>query len=509
MRLYLTKPVRILIIALLSTIFLIVVTSVVISLFYEKAVIRYMKKYMDEHLLTQISMDDIRFSVLKGFPSATVDVSQVVMLSGDRFSEGDFQGSFADTLLRARKVSFRFDLIRLFQKDYVLKKIQVTDGFVNILFDKKGRHNLNIWKSDETAGGANYKVNLQGIVATDMQVRWIDLPHRINLKTFSHTTRFKGTYSNDILSGEAHGNFSGTNLVVRDTRWMNKASLIVQLNMLYSHDHFRIREGLVRLNKADISIKGEYTKGRENKVDLAFSVPKFGLDEFISVLPLQNDSLISQYRFTGRGKLRATIKGPISDPDHLDIRSDFTLLDCSARNVKTRINIKGINASGSVSGTNYRNFTLSLQQFTAMMGKGKIKGSMDIRNLRDLLFTARINADVDLTALREFIDMDTIEFLEGTVRADFNARGKLSLLRTDSASHALEFLKDGTFSFQDVGIQFKNSASSVRNITGNAYLSNSIRFDSMAVTLNGNRLLLGGNIRNLTGYLLKNGVLVF
>ncbi len=171
MRLFLTKPVRILIIALLSTIFLIVVTSAVISLFYEKAVIRYMKKYMDEHLLTQISMDDIRFSVLKGFPGATVDINQVVMLSGDQFSARDFRGSYADTLLKARKVSFRFDLIKLFHKDYVLKKIQITDGFVNILFDKKGRHNLNIWKSDETGGAAHYTVNLQGIVASDMQVQ--------------------------------------------------------------------------------------------------------------------------------------------------------------------------------------------------------------------------------------------------------------------------------------------------------------------------------------------------
>ena len=507
MRLFLTKPVRILIIALLSTIFLIVVTSAVISLFYEKAVIRYMKKYMDEHLLTQISMDDIRFSVLKGFPGATVEINRVVMLSGDQFSARDFRGSYADTLLKARKLSFRFDLIKLFHKDYVLKKIQITDGFVNILFDKKGRHNLNIWKSDETGGTAHYSVNLQGILASDMQVRWIDLAHRINLQAFSHTTSFKGTYSNDILSGEAHGNFSRTSLLVRDTRWMNKAALLVQLNMTYSHNNFRIHEGIVRLNKADIQVKGNYVIGRKNEVDLAFNVPKFGLDEFISLLPFQNDSLISQYRFTGRGKLKATIKGPISDPDHLQIRSDFTLQDCSARNLKTRINLKGINITGSVSGTNSKNFALNLQQFSATMGKGKVRGNLDLRNLHDLLFRAKINAEIDLTALREFIDIDTVEYLGGMVRANFNAQGKLSLLRTDSANHALEYLKEGTFSFQDVGIQFKNSTSSIRNITGNAILNNSIRFDSMAVTLNGNRLLLSGNIRNLTGYLLKNGVL--
>jgi len=508
MRLFLTKPVRILIIALLSTIFLIVVTSAVISLFYEKAVIRYMKKYLDEHLLTQISMDDIRFSVLRGFPAATVDINRVVMLSGDQFSARDFQGSYADTLLKARKVSFRFDLVRLFQKDYVLKKIDITDGFVNILFDKKGRHNLKIWKSDDTGGAGHYSVNLQGIVASDMRIRWIDLPHRINMHTFSNTLSFKGTYTNETLSGETHGNFSRSGLVIRDTRWMNKAGLIVHLKMTYSHDHFKIHEGMVRLNKADITVKGEYVTGRENRIDLALTVPKFGLNEFISLLPLQNDSVINQYRFTGRGKLKATLKGPVSNPDHLQIRSEFTLLDCSARNLQTRINIKGINIAGSVSGTTAKNFELSVQKFTATMGKGKIRGSLDIHNLRDLMLRAKLHADVDLGALREFINMDTIEYLGGMIRADFNAVGKLSLLRTDSAVNAIEYLKDGTFSFQDVGIQFKNATSYVRNITGNAILDNSVRFDSMSVTLNGNKLLLSGNVRNLTGYLLGRGVLV-
>ncbi len=463
---------------------------------------------MDEHLLTQISMDEIRFSVLKGFPSATVDINRVVMLSGDQFSARDFQGSFSDTLLKARKVSFRFDLIKLFQKDYVLKKIQISDGAVNILFDKKGRHNLKIWKSDEAGGTSKYTVNLHGIVATDMHVRWIDLPHRINMQTFSHTTSFKGTYRNEIFSGETHGNFSGASLWIRDTRWMNKASLIVQCKMNYSHNHFRIQEGMVRLNKADITVKGEYTTGPRGNIDLALTVPKFGLDELVSLLPLKQDSVISQYRFTGRGTLRATLKGPVSNPDKLQIHSDFTLIDCTARNLKTRINIKGIHVTGSVSGTNATNFALNLKQFTASMGKGKVGGSLDINNLRDLMLRANIHADLDLAALREFIDKDTIEYLGGRVRADFTAQGKLSLLRTDSAANALEYLKTGTFSFQDVGIQLKNSVSSIRNITGNAILNNSIRFDSMSVTLNGNRLLLSGNIQNLTGYLLKNGTLI-
>ena len=98
---------------------------------------------MDEHLLTQVSMDDIRLR-FKRVSKRHGEIKQAVMLSGEVFL-GDFRGPYADTLLKARKVSFQFDMIRLLNKDYDLKKIQISDGFLNILFDQKGHHNLNIW----------------------------------------------------------------------------------------------------------------------------------------------------------------------------------------------------------------------------------------------------------------------------------------------------------------------------------------------------------------------------
>ena len=85
-----------------------------------------MKKYLDEHLLTQISMDDIRFRVLKGFPNATMEISNVVVLSGNEFTPQDFDGSIADTLIKAKRISFQFDLIKLFHKNYELKKINAN-----------------------------------------------------------------------------------------------------------------------------------------------------------------------------------------------------------------------------------------------------------------------------------------------------------------------------------------------------------------------------------------------
>jgi hypothetical protein len=507
MRIFFNKPIRILIIALLSTLILIGVTSTVVSLFYEQAVVRYLKKYLDDHLVTQISMDDIRFRVLKGFPNAMVEISNVVLLSGDHFAARDFPAAYADTLLKARRVSFQFDLIKLFHKDYQLRKIEINDGIANLLFDSKGRHNLHIWKTGDSSGVSQYSVNLQSIVASGIRLRWVDVRSNLYMTALSHTISFKGTYIDHVLSGEAHGNFSAASLDVKGTRWMNRANFLVQLKMVYAGEHFRIREGKVRYNKADITVQGEYAGGRANSIDLSLGVAKFGLGEFVSLFPWPSDSLINQYRFTGHGSMKARLKGSFSHADQMQISSTFNLADCSARNLRTRTNVTGINVEGMVSGTNAANFSLSLHRFSAQLGRGKVSGDLEIRNLHDLLFKTKINADLDLATLQGFLDMDTVESLRGKIQTTFDAEGKLSLLRPDSAVRAIEFLKDGSFNFHDVGIKLKNSTLSIQHITGLASVKNAVVLDSLYVTFNDNKLLLNGTVQNLGGYLLGKGIL--
>jgi hypothetical protein len=491
----------------MATLTLIVLTSAIISTFYEKAVVRYMKKYLNEHLLTQISMDDIRFRVLKGFPNATVEISHLVVLSGDHFSAKDFKGSYADTLLKARKVFFQFDLIMLFHKNYELKKVEFARGFINVLFDKHGSHNLEVWKSGENPGRESRSLNLQGITASDMRVRWIDLKRGIKMTTFTSKTSFRGTYAGNILSGEARGVFSNSFLAVRDRLWMNKADMDIRSKMLYAEDRFRIKQGKLNLNKAEINFQGEYINGPDRKIDLSLAVPRFGLQEFISMLPLQNDSVFLKYHFAGRGSLNGTLKGLLSDPDHLQIHADYSLTGCSARNIRTRSTISHIDVSGAVSGTNASNFRLALDNFTSSLGRGGISGNMQITSLHDLMMHAGIKSDIDLEALRDFIDVPALKNLEGIIKADFVAEGKLGRFRADSAVQLLDLLKYGTFDFQDAGLKIRHPDAILQHMTGRATLRNIIALENVSVRINDNDFHVDGKMQNLSGYLLRKGIL--
>jgi hypothetical protein len=329
----------------------------------------------------------------------------------------------------------------------------------------------------------------------------------VNMKAFTGKTSFRGSYSNNILSGDARGIFSHSTLLVREHLWMNRADLEIQLKMLASHDRFRIRQGNMKMNKAEIIFQGEFKSGRDKQIDLSLSLPKFGLGEFISLLPLQRDSLFDRFQFTGNGSLNATLKGSVSNPDHLHIRSDFELMGCTARNLKTNTQISRIDISGSVSGTNASNFRLILDHFNSTLGKGKISGKLQISSLHDLLMHASITSELDLTALQRFIGLQSVENIGGMVTANFDAEGKLGVIRADSLVYWLDFLKKGAFDFRDAEISLRNSEMTFQHITGKAMLDDLIYLENMQVRINENDLRLDGKVQNLNNYLRGKGIL--
>jgi hypothetical protein len=497
-----SKPFRIFAISLLATITLILVTSALLTLYYEKAVTRYMKKYLDEHLLTELSMKDIRFSVLKGFPNAAVELSNVVILSGEDFHRYDFTGAFSDTLLHAKTISFQFDLLKLIHKQYELRKIEISDGRLNILFDKNNHHNLHIWRTGESNGGQDYAVDLRSILLNTTRVRIISAREPFQLAAYSQRTTFRGNYANKILSGEIRGNLRLDSFALRNRTLIRDAEWHIAAKTFFGGERFRIRKGRLQLNKIVADIAGEYKFGKGASLDLTIGIQQFGLEELMSLLPAARKVLPAHMSFSGDGKLSAVIKGPVSGKNNLFIRSEFDLNGCRAKNTDTREEIGNINLRGSISGTRAENFEVRLEQVSGDLGKGGIKGSFFLNNLKTLQFRANVRANLDLDAVMRFVSPDTLESLTGFVLSDISMAGSLKQF-TDSSFHALALVEKGTFVFRDAGIKMKNQLWDIRHIAGKASWNKTLHLDSLALQVNGTNLLVSGYLNNLAGYLAK------
>jgi hypothetical protein len=499
-----SKPFRIFAYLLLTSVTLLIVTSAVLSLFYEQALVRYMKKYLDDHLRTELSMKDIRFKVLRGFPNATVVISNAVLLSGENFNPRDFAGRFSDTLLQARSISFQFDLMKLVNKQYELKKIEIMQGKLNILVDKHNRHNLSIWKSMKQKGEKDYSVHLRSILLNNTKVNIVSAHERLRIAAFSRRTIFRGNYSGNTFAGETRGNLTLDSLTVKDRSLIKGASLHLVSKMAYGEKRLKFNQSRVHLNKIAATVAGEYIGGKQKRLEVTLGISKFGLAELMSLLPADNPVIPDKFAFTGYGKLTAVIRASFMGTRDLYLHSGFELTGCKVRNTETKAEIYNINAKGSVTCTNAEDFALRLDQVIAALDKGTISGSFSLINLNQLNFRAQVRSAVDLSVFTDFAQIESIEQLKGLLHANFVASG--SLLRSeDRSSTLLEFLENGTFLAEGVDIKLKNRTWDIRGITGKASWDKILYLDSLSLKVNGNDLLVSGSVMNLADYSLKRG----
>ena len=387
-----------------------------------------------------------------------------------------------------------------------LRRLRFHVAKLNILFDKQNRHNLNIWKTSAVAG-QEYSVNLRSIVLTATHINLIALPEQLTIHAVSEKTNFKGTYSGNILSGDTRANLALQNLTLKHKKLLQDATVHLALEMMVSGNRIRVSQGRIKLNKATAGFSGEYKAGSDNFIDLTLNMPKFKLEEIISLIPNNVKASMGDLAFSGNGKLNFVINGSLSDRKSLHIRSQFELSNGTARNTNTGTGIDKITLKGTMSGNNAESFALQLQQINAELGKGKITGSLMVSNLNTPYFRSALHADLDLKALKNFAGIDTIEIMEGMIRSDFIAAGNLNRFSADTAATVLYFLESGTFMFEDAGFQFKSLPLLIGHISGKATWGKTIRLDSLALRVNETDLLINGDIQHLTTYLLKRSLL--
>jgi hypothetical protein len=498
------KLLRIILSTTLVIIALIISTSVVFSLFYEKAALRYIKKYLDENLETQLSMQDIRLRILKGFPNATIEISDITILSGKDFSAGHFSGSFSDTLLKANKIYMRFDVLGLLKKEFNLKKLEISQGYLNLLIDKNNHHNLKIWKNKESSQPQQQTFKLQGILLSSMEINFIALKEQIKFSAYTEKTNVKGEISGKSFLGYTKGKYLIHSLNIKDSPFLKNIPLHIDLKIAYSDNKFKIAEGKVVINKIAAGISGEYLAGKSTWLDFTLQVPKFSFGDILSLSPFLNSRIMKDYMFNGYGRLKVNIKGPQHGRKNYQLMSEFTLIDCKARNTLTKYEISKISVQGKVNGTIPGNLIIELNDINSKLGKGFVQGTVILSSAQKLHLQGQLHAEIDLDALVGFAGMDTIAQSKGTIVSDLQLKGDV-MQDNDTRLMLDKLIERGDFTFRDVFLKLKNSPWNIQHANGKAVWDNGVRIDSVALQINSTQLLMNGTLHNLTEYLRKTG----
>ncbi len=484
---------------------------IVLSFSYDKAIIKYLKKNLNDHLLTEIIVEDIDFSMIRRFPYATVEFTHVVIRSKAGPDYADFNIGDKDTLLSASRIYFQFGLSGLMKNEYKLKRVHLVDGKINLLTDKTGRDNYSIWKSlekEKSESDSHYHIEFNNVIISSFDFCYINQKKPFAVKSFIRKLTFNGSFSEDAgsyaLKSDLYLREAGKDGKV----WVKNLPFSFDFKASSQHNDLTVQQGEIMLNKLLIQLRGHMLLDSSLKADLILASPNFGLDEIFSILSSYENGRLSDFVVEGKGKINSRIKGSLFAEGFPMIQADFMLLNGSIANKHTRSKLSGIGITGKFSGDKPSNFRFEISNLDARLSTGKIHGKANVTNLQHPAFSAELNSTINLNNLYNLIEFDTVEYLSGMVEAHLKAAGNLSKSEKLTVSGLLSTVQSGYFDFDDCAGKIKGLDYAMQDINGKILIDRNVTFQDLALNLNQTSFLVTGSVENIFNYLIDKKTII-
>jgi hypothetical protein len=474
----------------------------VVAYYYQDEVKEYAIKELNNQLNTKIIINgkDIDFTVFKNFPLASVDFKNVKALEVT-------SNKNKDTLFKAGKISFQFNLIDIFKKNYRVKKIKIDDVVLKIHIDKNGADNFHFWKSSTDTSLTTFSFELEKIVLTKVRVYFKDNKVKQNIDVLINKSTLSGKFSNEKYSLETVSDLIVNQIKIDESIYLRKKNIHADLALDIDNTilSYKIKNSKIKIENLVFEIFGNIINSyKEPIVNFGIRGQNMDIKSVLSLIPNQYKGKINEYESTGGFYFDCTVQGSLSRGKTPEIKADFGIKNADIIQMKDNIVLHNVNLKGRYSNgakDNFKNSYLELIPFSAAIDQGTLSGELSLRNLNNPSMIAKIKADISLEKLQRFINIDTIESVSGQLKMDASFTGEEKEFNSTNYQNVTT---SGSLKIVNMNLKLKNNLLLFTNINGDFIFNNN---DLEVTVLKGNvsnsDFNLRGVFKNSIGFILK------
>ncbi len=463
---------RIFIYTVASLFILVVITGFITAYFYENEVKEYFKGKLNQQLNTKIIIapENIRFSVLKNFPLASIEFNDVI--------EMDALPEAKDTLFKAETISLQFNLFDIYKKNYKIKRLVVEDGDLSIRIDKKGKDNYHFWKTtSDTASSGNVSFALEKLVFKNMNFLYKDKKNKLYQSYFVSSAQLSGQFSSDNYIMSANSDIK-VNYIKSDTSSYlvdKQVELIFKVDV--ENDNYLIHSADVKIADLELQLSGKVKNLPDAfEVNVNADGKDMDIQSIFSLLPESYKDQLADYESSGDFYFKANIKGIVSDEEIPKFTAAFGISNGEVTQKSSAITLKNLNLEGEYENKPFgknQEQTIDIKKLSTQIGNGRVEGSLKISDVGVPSIDAVLRAETDLNDVREFLKLDTIESAYGNLRINAKYKGPYKPRKEYTAADYRNAEISGDIVMIDAGCKIKNSTMSLDSVSGTFVINNS------------------------------------
>ncbi len=484
-------------------ILLMVITGIIFSTIYEDKVKAFIIEQINNNVHTPIDVKEVNFSVFKKFPYASLEFSQV---SAKEMSKSDKK----DDLFTAQSIYLQFNIIDILKENYIIKKVQVEHGMMNIKIDKYGNDNYHFWKTSSDTSALS--VELEDLVFKEVNFYFLNQYKDMDMDINTEKLALSGNFSSDEYTLDAQGRFrinqineKGRRIMKDKTVYVNTALAVNTISNQYS-----IKSGQLAFQDLNFILSGSI-KNKEEGIDLNLKTKgnEMEINKLFSLFPPHLQEKLTTYETQGIITFNSALEGMLSAKKTPNFNAEFSIANGVVTESKSDQSLTNINLTGTFSNgaqQNNASSKLILKEVDADFGAGHIFGNYTITDFNNPYIVFNTNATVDLTTAKAFFKWDSLETATGNLEMSLTYSGYVKELNNIKASELRKLNASGNARLTNAQFRKANTNNSFEQINGSfKFNNNDVQIDTLNFIANGNKFELDGKFKNLLAFLFVEG----
>jgi uncharacterized protein involved in outer membrane biogenesis len=475
-----------------------VMVPALFALLRQEQVTAALTRKVNESVNTKISFGSLRITVFESFPDITARFSDLLVEPSHYYNRAQFRNENNDTLLYASRLSLNVSLPSLLTGTVAVKSISARDGMINLLTDRRGDINYEVFTEKKEKGK---DVRLKNISAVNFRVVYNNLSSAIRVSGTTGTANLggeifsTGIYLNTTLKARIDSlNMRGTTL--RDI------PMEADIKLRKSANSLSVARGSFSIADLRFDITGNVNYS-SSSLNLVIEGKKISIASLVSRLPEKWGSYTGSFSPSGIIDLKCSLTGPYGEAGTPHLEVDYGLSGGRMSHSSSGFRVNDLQFNGKLTNgerNSAETFRFTMDNLTARYGSASVTGSFMINNLERPHVTLMLDGDLDFDDLGRIFRAGLIEDQTGTVSGSLRLSGTIP----DSLRlvEALPFLKpELSLAFSDFGAGIAGNKMAVSAVNGSLTVKNDLLADSLSFTVLDQHFTLNGTMRNFIPWL--------
>ncbi|HEY6063401.1 MAG TPA: AsmA family protein, partial [Chitinophagaceae bacterium] len=465
------------------TLLALMLLAFIIPVVFKKQVQALVKKEINKTLDAKVDFTDVKLSLFRHFPKATITIKGLSIAGKDVFTN--------DTLIAADKIDITAGIFSLLKgKNIKVSGLYLQSPRIHVLVNKDGRANWDIAKKRlDTAGAAdtsasNFKITLKKYTINDGYLIYDDKQANTytELKGLEHAG--SGNLTADVFTLSTSTHAASAYFVVDDIPYLlnTKTDIATDIKIDNRTNTYTFKTDDIVLNNLKLSADGfvQMVNNSTFNMDFRFKSPSNDFRDILSMVPAVYKKDFASIKTNGKAVFNGFVKGTYTPEQMPAYDVNLEVKDGSFQYPDLPKPVKNIqlllNASNSDGKRDHAIVNIS---------KGHLEMDNEPFDFRFIyknpvttqFIDAAAKGKVDLSQLSKFIKLENGTKLSGFVWADAFVKGPLKAIE----QHSGAFTAGGFFDIRNLYYSANNFPQPIQNGNIKATLENNGGIADMTV----------------------------